>query len=105
MGGIGEFGGKSLDLVVTVVPGETYRKNTVRENNGLNCGNLDQGNHGTGHIMCTEGAHFGQINLGTGFSNNKGEKVKLKFEFQASRQPIALPGLYFSYFDLDQNKG
>jgi len=108
--GVGTANGKNIDVVVQVAAGAAYRPNNV-SNNGLNCGNSG-GRHGTGHIMCTQGAHFGQINLGANQAGNplgagKGEETELIFKFVESgtMTPVTIPQFYVSYFDIDQNKG
>jgi len=107
---VGTFGGKSLDLVVTV-KSPSYVMNNVRVNNGLLCANLNQGKYGTGHEVATKGtcgsgqiAHYAQINLKSG--PKKGQVVDFKYEIQytATKKAVKLPGFYMSFYDIDQNK-
>jgi len=100
--GVGTYNGDSLDLVVTVRAGE-YVKNNVRPVNGMICGNLNSGNHGTGHVICNSGGHFAQINVRAG---PKSYKAQLRFTVQKTKnkQAVTLPGFAVTFFDIDQNQ-
>lgn len=108
LSGVGNMNGMVLDLVITVAPGSDYRPNLrVRNNNGMNCANLGQGNHGTGHEICTHGANSAQINLGSGIRGARlGEETTLNFDFRfaATDQAAEVPGFYITFLDIDQNR-
>jgi len=105
---VGNLNGRILDVVVTEANGLTYRPNLrVRNNNGLNCANLDVGANGVGHDICREGGAMAQINLGSGLRGKRlGEEVTLNYNFvyQDNGAPAVLPGFYISFFDIDQNR-
>jgi len=107
--GVGLFNGRSLDFVVRVKPGQTYIKNTVRQNNGMVCENRDPGD--AVHLMCPTGGWYAQINLAAGARRAKGKLVGERVEFEFSveytdnKKPALLPGFVVTFFDIDQNKG
>jgi len=105
---VGSHGNRVLDLVITVAPGSDYNPNLrVRNNNGMNCGNLNQGNHNTGHDVCREGGNSAQINLGSGIRGPRlGEEVTLDFSFvyHDTEAPAIIPGFYISFLDIDENR-
>lgn len=110
MHNVGNMNGRVLDLVVTVAQGASYRPNLRnRNNNGMNCGNLNQ-QHGTGHQICRNGGKSAQINLGAGMQgkdpNSSGEETTLNYDFRFADNDDAaeLPGFYVTFMDMDQSR-
>lgn len=105
---VGSHSNRVLDLVITVAPGSDYNPNLrLRNNNGMNCGNLNQGNHSTGNDVCREGGNSAQINLGSGIRGpTLGEEVTLDYSFvyHDTEEAAIIPGFYISFLDIDESR-